>query len=111
MYKTSELAERYKEKLITADEAAAQVQPGDRIHFGLGCGQVVDIDEALSLRADELKDVTIISTASLVDKPFKTYEATSSNDQVRFASAHFGPADRHMSDAGRCAYQIGRAHV
>lgn len=74
MYKTSELAERYKEKLITADEAAAQVQPGDRIHFGLGCGQVVDIDEALSLRADELKDVTIISTASLVDKPFKTYE-------------------------------------
>ncbi len=104
MYKTSELAERYKEKLITADEAAAQVQPGDRIHFGLGCGQVVDIDEALSLRADELKDVTIISTASLVDKPFKTYEATSSNDQVRFASAHFGPADRHMSDAGRCAY-------
>ena len=104
MYKTTSLERHYKEKLITADQAAALVRPGDRVHFGLGCGQVVDIDAALAKRADELSQVTIFSTASLIDKPFKVYEATTSNNQVRFVSAHYGPADRHMSDAGRCAY-------
>ena len=104
MYRTSSLDRHYQGKLITADQAAALVRPGDRVHFGLGCGQVVDIDAALARRADELSHVTIFSTASLIDKPFKVYEATESNNQVRFVSAHFGPADRHMSDAGRCAY-------
>ena len=104
MYKTTSLERHYQEKLITADQAAALVRPGDRVHFGLGCGQVVDIDAALAKRADELSQVTIFSTASLIDKPFKVYEATTSNSQVRFVSAHYGPADRHMSDAGRCAY-------
>ena len=42
MYKTTSLERHYKEKLITADQAAALVRPGDRVHFGLGCGQVVD---------------------------------------------------------------------
>ncbi len=104
MYKTTSLEKHYKEKLITADQAAALVRPGDRVHFGLGCGQVVDIDAALAKQADKLSQVTIFSTASLIDKPFKIYEATTSNSQVRFVSAHYGPADRHMSDAGRCAY-------
>ena len=104
MYKTSSLERHYREKLITAEQAAALVRPGDRVHFGLGCGQVVDIDAALAARADDLSQVTIFSTASLIDKPFKVYEATKSNAQARFVSAHYGPADRHMSDAGRCAY-------
>ena len=48
MYKISDLASEYKKKLITADQAAAMVENGSRIHFGLGCGTVVDIDEALA---------------------------------------------------------------
>ena len=56
MYKVSELANEYKRKLITADKAAAMVINGSRIHFGLGCGTVIDIDKALAKRADELKD-------------------------------------------------------
>ena len=47
MYRTSSLDRHYQGKLITADQAAALVRPGDRVHFGLGCGQVVDIDAAL----------------------------------------------------------------
>ena len=70
MYKVSTLAEEYKKKLITADEAAAMVRPGDRIHYGLGCGAVVDIDEALAKRADELHGVEVISTVSIREKPF-----------------------------------------
>ncbi|MBQ1421248.1 MAG: butyryl-CoA:acetate CoA-transferase, partial [Firmicutes bacterium] len=104
MYKVSELANEYKRKLITADKAAAMVRNGSRIHFGLGCGTVIDIDKALAKRADELKDVTIISTVSIREKPFETFYATQSNDQVRFASAHFSAQDRIMNREGRCWY-------
>lgn len=104
MYKVSALAEEYKKKLINADEAAAMVKSGDRIHFGLGCGSVNDIDEAIAKRADELRDVVIISTVTIRSEPFKTYTATSSNEQVRFASAHFNSHDRQMCKNGRCWY-------
>lgn len=104
MYKVSSLAEEYKKKLITADEAASMVRPGDRIHYGLGCGSVVDIDEALARRADELHDVEVLSTVTIRNKPFALYEATKSNDQVKFASAHFSAFDRLMSKNGRCWY-------
>jgi len=104
MYKVSNLAEEYKKKLITADQAAAMVENNSRIHFGLGCGCVVDIDEALAKRADELKGIEIISTVAIRKEPFKVYQATSSNDQVRFASAHFSGFDRQMCKDGRCWY-------
>ena len=38
------------------------VQNGDRLHFGLGCGSIIDIDKAIAKRADELRDITVIST-------------------------------------------------
>ena len=61
MYKVSDLSTEYKKKLITADEAAAMVKNGDRLHFGLGCGSIIDIDKAIAKRADELRDITVIT--------------------------------------------------
>ncbi len=104
MYRVSNLAEEYKKKLITADEAAAMVRPGDRIHYGTGCGSVVDIDNALASRADELHGVEVLSTVTIREKPFALYEACESNEQVKFASAHFSAFDRLMSKNGRCWY-------
>lgn len=104
MYRISELQKEYKKKLITAEQAAEMVQPGNRLHFGLGCGSIVDIDKAIAKRADELKNITVISTVAIREKPFETFTATKSNDQVRFASAHFSGNDRHMSQEGRCWY-------
>lgn len=104
MYKVANLKEEYKKKLITADQAAAMVKPGDRLHFGLGCGSIIDIDKAIAKRADELRDVTVISTVAIRKKPFETYLATQSNDQVRFSSAHFSSHDRKMNQDGRCWY-------
>lgn len=104
MYQVSTLAEEYRKKLITADQAAAMVEPNSRIHFGLGCGSVVDIDAALAKRADELKGVEILSTVTVRSEPFKVYQATTSNDQVKFASAHFSAFDRQMCKDGRCWY-------
>ena len=80
MYKISQLEKEYKRKLITADQAAAYVRTGMRIHFGTGCGTVVDIDKALAKRADELEDVTIISTGAIREEPFEVFKATKSND-------------------------------
>ena len=104
MYKVSDLSTEYKKKLITADEAAAMVKNGDRLHFGLGCGSIIDIDKAIAKRADELRDITVISTVTIREKPFETYLATTSNEQVRFASAHFNVHDRKMNKDGRCWY-------
>ena len=51
MYKVSQLEAEFKKKLITADDAAAMVKPGDRLHFGTGCGAIVDLDKAIAKRA------------------------------------------------------------
>ena len=104
MYKVATLAREYKKKLITADQAAEMVKDGDRIHFGLGCGSVIDIDKALAKRARDLRDVEIVSTVSIRERPFETYLATDSNEQVRFSSAHFNTHDRRMNKDGRCWY-------
>lgn len=104
MYKVKDLKSEYKKKLITAEQAAAMVKPGDRLHFGLGCGSIVDIDRAIAARADELRDITVISTVTIREKPFETFLATKDNDQVRFSSAHFSGNDRMMNKEGRCWY-------
>ena len=104
MYKVSEIGEAYARKVITADEAAAMVKSGDRLHFGLGCGSVVEIDEALAKRADELKNIDVLSTVTIRKKPFALYSATESNDNVRFISAHFSSTDRTICKDGRCWY-------
>ncbi len=104
MYKLSALGAEYKKKLITADQAAAMVENGSRLHFGLGCGTVVDIDEALARRADELKGIEVVSTVAIRKEPYKLYQATESNEQVKFASAHFSAGDRKMCKDGRCWY-------
>lgn len=104
MYKVEKLQEEYRKKLITAEQAASYVKKGDRIHFGFGCGSVVDIDKALAKRSDELEDVTIISTMAIREEPFEVFKATESNDQVRFVSAHFSGNDRIMNKEGRCWY-------
>ncbi len=104
MYKVSNLSSEYKKKLITADEAAAMVKSGDRLHYGLGCGAIVDIDKAIAKRAAELRDITVISTVAIREKPFETYLATKDNGNVRFSSAHFNVHDRKMNKDGRCWY-------
>jgi len=47
----------YKEKLITADEAAKLVKSGDWVQYGEFVMQPKDCDAALAKRKDELTDV------------------------------------------------------
>ena len=77
MSAVSDVRKQYQDKLITADQAAAKIENNFRVHFGTGLGSVVDIDEALSKRANELKGVTIITNVAIRRESFKTYQATS----------------------------------
>jgi len=52
----------YKEKLITADEAAKLVKSGDWVQYGEFVMQPKDCDAALAKRKDELTDVKIRCT-------------------------------------------------
>ena len=66
----SGIYDEYKSKVITAREAASMVKSGMYLHFGLMNGIVVDIQEALAERTQELEDVTIIQTMwSYGEKP------------------------------------------
>ena len=104
MYKYSDIQSRYKEKLVTADEAAALVQDGDRIYFGAGYGTVRSLDEALARRINDLHGLEIISLVNYRVDPFSTYLASNSNENVRFASTHMTAMDRKMQADGRCWY-------
>ena len=49
--KAREIQSEYKKKLVTADEAVKVVKSGDRIHYGLFCGIVRELDKALDWKA------------------------------------------------------------
>lgn len=102
MYKFSELDEIYQQKRITPQEAAALVVDGDRISYGLGCSAPYDIDIALGDRIQDLRGIEIVAATVLKKDPYAVYTKSTSNDQVRFASAHLSGADRKMNKDGRC---------
>ncbi len=52
--------EEYINKLTFADEAVKQIKSGDRVIYAFGVCSVNELDLALSLRKDELRDVVII---------------------------------------------------
>ncbi len=103
MYKVANVRDEYNKRLITANQAAAIVKNGDRIHFGTGCGTPVDIDIALGKRAEELRGVVVLSTVAIRKQQFQAGK-NSCTDNVAFTSAHFGGGDRAMSKEGRCWY-------
>ena len=54
-----DFTQEYKQKLISAKDAAAMVQSGDWIDYGWCTGTTYDFDKELAKRVDELKDVKI----------------------------------------------------
>ncbi len=104
-----ELMQRYESKKVTAQKAVEAVQNGYRVHFGTGAGQADVLDRALAARVPELRDVTVLSTVGVREKPFATYEAAAALGEegpshVRFTSAHFSAFDRRMAEEGNCWY-------
>ena len=94
--------EAYKSKLITADEAAAQVESGMEIHFGLMNGVVVDIQKALAKRAEELEDVTVVATMWSYPDPPILLAADPKAEHFHYCSTHLTRSERAANKQGNC---------
>lgn len=100
--KASELYSEYNKKLVTADEAVKIVKSGDRIHYGLFCGIVRELDRALAKRTDELKDVIVMDTIWNYPEPPAILQADPNAEHFKYLSTHMSGMDRKMNKQGCC---------
>ena len=66
----------YRSRIVTADEAVAVVQSGQRVYIHNGCAEPVDLVKALTRRGPELRDVEVIhlATMGIADYSLPEYE-------------------------------------
>ncbi|HJQ83159.1 MAG TPA: acetyl-CoA hydrolase/transferase C-terminal domain-containing protein [Candidatus Binatia bacterium] len=89
-------------KLISADDAAGLVKPGDWVDYGVGLGQPDLFDEALARRKDALRDVRIRACLTLA--PRAVLEADPTGEHFLWFNWHFSAYDRGRNTDGRCNY-------
>lgn len=91
-------AEQYKQKLVSAADAAKLVKSGDWIDYGWCVGHSFEVDKAIAARASELKDVQVRGGVTLwMPEIFKI-----ENPGAHFTwnSWHFTGACRKIADMG-----------
>lgn len=93
---------QYKQKLITADQAAAMVKSGDRIWYSEFAMFPETLDEALAKRVDELKDLRIRSVS--YTKIPKIVALDPERNHVIMEDWHFSRISRSLHDKGLCNY-------
>jgi len=96
------ISAEYKKKLVSADEAVKVVKSGDRVHYGLFCGIIRDLDIALAKRTPELKDVTVYDTIWNNPEPPAILQADPNVEHFHYVSTHMSGLDRKMNKEGRC---------
>jgi acyl-CoA hydrolase len=90
----------YKRKLISAEEAAGLVKSGMWVDYGAICGFPSLIDEKLSERASELKEVKIRAEHSHTIIP----RIDPDQEHFIFNSWFLGKVDREYYKNGACSY-------
>lgn len=94
--------EEYKNKLITAEQAANLVKSGDWVQYGEFVQQPLEIDKALAARKEELHDVKIrMVTMTFMPEVCKVdpkRETFTMNDW------HFSGVSRKLQEADLCNY-------
>lgn len=94
--------EEYKRKLVSAAEAVKHVKSGDWVEYShFACAPPV-LDEALSLRKDELTEVKIRACTTLFTP--KVCLADPEGKHFIYNSWHLSGAERKMHDKGVCTY-------
>src|SRR3954454_3473795 len=89
-------------RTITAGEAAALVQSGDWIDYGIALCQPDAFDLALAARKSELRGIKIRSCLTM--RPRAILEADQGGEHFLWFSWHFSSYDRRQHDAGICHY-------
>lgn len=108
MFNINQIQEEYKTKLITAEYAASLVKSDYRIHFGIGTGTSVYMDEALAKRLEGdslLRGLQIQTEIAIRHDILETFKVVGDKPEIcRFHSSHFGTLDREMQKAGNNWY-------
>ncbi|MEN6350589.1 MAG: acetyl-CoA hydrolase/transferase C-terminal domain-containing protein [Syntrophomonas sp.] len=89
------LADEYRSKLVSADDAVKIVKSGDWIDFGSFLGQVRVLDKALAKRKDELKDVKIWSCVNPYPTEVNTVDPL--GESFVWHSWHMSGGDRKIA--------------
>ena len=92
----------YEKKLRTPEEAAAVVKSGDWVDYTSSLGKHVLLDEPLSKRRDELKDVKI--RGNLIEGPIHVAECDETQEHFVYHSWHCSSYERKLCDRGLCYY-------
>lgn len=95
----------YKQKLVTAEQAAQTVKSGDIVEYGQFATKPVDFDAALGKRAGEdgLVDVKVRATGSVLPIP-EVVKNDPQQKSFRYGSWYCTALDRKMSDLGLCVH-------
>ncbi len=100
--------EEYKRKLISVEDAAAQIKSGDGIMMSAGPSTPIDIIAAISKRYKELKDVTILS--GLLMNPLDYLQAEY-RGHIKHHTIFAGPLERMFLPQGNIevtSYQFSK---
>jgi len=95
------LADEYRAKLVTPEEAVGAVRSGDWVEYGQFAVQAVALDRALAARVDELYDVKIRATTRAVGIP-EVVKADPTGKHFVYHNLHFSASDRKLHDQGLC---------
>ena len=92
----------YKKRLCSADDAVRVVKSGDRVHYGLFCGNVRDLDKALARRVNELENIIVYNTIWAYSEPPAILQADPKGEHFKYVSTHMSALDRQMNKKGLC---------
>ncbi|MDO4539531.1 MAG: acetyl-CoA hydrolase/transferase C-terminal domain-containing protein [Syntrophomonadaceae bacterium] len=95
--------QEYRRKLISAEKAAALVQSGDHILYGVFLGRPYDFDMELAKRRDELFDVQVTQCSGNTVSDNSAF-ADPSGEHFTSNSWFFDITERQLADRGMIFY-------
>ncbi|GAA0178598.1 acetyl-CoA hydrolase/transferase C-terminal domain-containing protein [Clostridium sediminicola] len=90
--------EIYKSKLVSVEEAAKKIESGDKIWFGACSAGPIQLLEALADRAEELKDVHLVTAMAMY--PYKFLQSPKFIGKLNFHTIFYGPIERKFYKVG-----------
>lgn len=91
--------EEYKSKLISAEKAAALVQSGNILEYGMFATKPIDFDIALGKRAGQLEKVAVRGTGTVLPVP-EVIKNDPEQKSFQYFSWYFTALDRKAGDYG-----------
>ena len=64
--------EKYRDAVVSAEDAVSHVQPGHRVFVGTGCAEPQELVHALVARAGELVDIEVLHLLTSGSAPYAT---------------------------------------